>query len=199
MARTSGARSKPPSDELEEWLKGGGRRRIGDLLGKFGTRSFAVLFVVLMALPAVPAPTGAVSHALEVVTMLLALELIAGRTEVWLPERWKKKELPGSSKFTTRLLKILRWLERFSRPRLSGLLERRVAHVLFGVIVLGLSLTAFLAPPFSGLDTLPALGVVVISVGMLLGDGLLAGVGLLLGAVGVGLVIGVGKAIGRLV
>jgi hypothetical protein len=57
---------------------------------------------------------------------------------------------------------------------------------------------AFLAPPFSGLDTLPSLGVVVLGLGVLLGDIVIAGVGAAIGTVGVALVVGLGKAITKL-
>jgi hypothetical protein len=70
--------------------------------------------------------------------------------------------------------------------------------VVFGVAVFGFTLTAFLAPPFSGLDTLPALGVVVLSLGVLLGDIVIAGIGLGIGVIGVAVVIGLGKAITKL-
>ena len=40
-------------------------------------------------------------------------------------------------------------------------------HDVFGALVFGLTLSAFLAPPFSGLDTLPSLGVVEIGLGVL--------------------------------
>ena len=48
-----------------------------------------------------------------------------------------------------------------------------------------LSVAAFLAPPFTGLDTLPALGVVLLSLGVLLEDGAIVPVALLAGAAGV--------------
>jgi hypothetical protein len=66
--------------------------------------------------------------------------------------------------------------------------------VAFGAVVLVLSLTAFLAPPFTGLDTLPALGVVLLSVGVLLDDALLALVGVIVGAIGIVLVLILGTA-----
>ena len=53
---------------------------------------------------------------------------------------------------------------------------------------------AFLAPPFSGLDTVPALGVVVLALGVLLEDGLIALVGMLLVATGIGLEVVLGEA-----
>jgi hypothetical protein len=153
-----------------------------------------------MALPALPLPTGAVSHVLEIVTMLLALELMIGRTEVWIPKRFQDKELKGLTgpKFTNALLKRIRWFEKFSRPRMAGLLEKRVTGMAFGALVFGLALTAFLSPPFSGLDTLPSLGVVVLSLGVLLGDIAIAGIGLGIGVLGVVVVVGLGKAITKL-
>jgi hypothetical protein len=188
------------SVQLQEWFESDRKKTIGDLVETFGPRSFAILFIVLMALPALPLPTGAISHVLEIVTMLLALELIVGRTEVWIPKRFQDKELKGLSgpKFSNVLLKRIRWFEKFSRPRMADLLEHRLTGAVFGGAVFALALTAFLAPPFSGLDTLPALGVVVLSLGVLLGDIVIAGVGLAIGGLGIGVVIGLGKAITKL-
>jgi hypothetical protein len=191
---------KKVSAELEEWLNSDRKKTAGDLVDTFGPRSFAILFIVLMALPALPLPTGAVSHVLEILTMLLALELVIGRTEVWLPKRFEDRELKSVSnpKFGRSLLKRIRWFEKFSRPRMPGLLENRATGVVFGVAVFGGALTAFLSPPFSGLDTLPSLGVVILSLGVLLGDVVIAGIGLGLGVAGVAVVIGLGKAITKL-
>jgi hypothetical protein len=185
------------SVQLERWFTSDRKKTIGDLVDTFGPRSFAILFIVLMALPALPLPTGAVSHVLEIVTMLLALELIVGRTRVWIPKRFQDKELKGLTgpKFSQALLKRIRWFEKFSRPRMAGLLENRMTGMAFGAAVFGLALTAFLSPPFSGLDTLPSLGVVVLSLGVLLGDIVVAGIGLGIGLLGVVVVVGLGKAI----
>ena len=188
------------SVELEQWLERDHKKTIGDLVDTFGPRSFAILFIVLMALPALPLPTGAVSHVLEVVTMLLALELMIGRTEVWIPKRFQDRELKGltNAKFQETLLKRLRWFEKFSKPRMAGLLGNRLTGVVFGATVFAFALTAFLAPPFSGLDTLPSIGAVVLSLGVLLGDIVIAGIGLGIGSVGIALVVGLGKAITKL-
>jgi hypothetical protein len=42
----------------------------------------------------------------------------------------------------------------------------RASNAVFGVLVIASSLAAFLAPPFTGLDTLPSLGVVLLSLGV---------------------------------
>jgi hypothetical protein len=192
------------SDRLERWLRTDQPKTIGSLVEVFQEKSFAVLFVLLLAIPALPLPTGGVTHVFEVIAMLLALELIVGRRKVWLPQRWLRRELPeeGLEKQAETLLRLIRWVERHSMARLGALLSSRLSGIVFGVVVLALSLTAFLAPPFTGLDTLPALGIVLISLGVLFEDALLALVGLIIGAAGVLLVIVLGRAaiheIGRL-
>jgi hypothetical protein len=185
------------SDQLEQWFHGNQPKTLGGLIDLFGEKSFAVVFIVLMAVPALPLPTGGVTHVFEAITMLLALELIVGRRTIWLPQRWKGLDLggPTGARFAEALLKRIRWLERFSHPRLKVLVLHRLSGVIFGVTVFALSLTAFVAPPFSGLDTLPALGVVVVSLGVLLEDFLMTAVGLVIGAIGALLVFVLGSLV----
>lgn len=184
------------SDRLERWLRGDEPKTIGNLIDVFEERSFAVLFVLLLSIPALPLPTGGVTHVFEVIAMLLALELIAGRRRVWLPDRWRRREIGPAmrQRFSEALLPRIRWVERHSHARLGFLLGYRFSGVVYGVVTLALVVTAFLAPPFTGLDTLPAIGVVLISLGVLLEDPLLGLAGLLVGAAGVFLVVFLGKA-----
>ncbi len=65
---------------------------------------------------------------------------------------------------------------------------------MFGLPVIVLSVAAFVAPPFSGLDTLPSLGVVLLSLGVLLEDALVVAVGLIVGVAGITLEIVLGSA-----
>ena len=60
------------SDELERWLRGSGRKTLGSLIEVFGEKSFAVLFVLLLAVPALPLPTGGATHVFEVIATLLS-------------------------------------------------------------------------------------------------------------------------------
>jgi hypothetical protein len=91
-------------------------------------------------------------------------------------------------------MKLIRRLERISRPRLRLLFGHRLSNIAFGLLVIGGSAGAFLAPPFSGLDTLPALGVVLLALGVLLEDILVVVAGLLTGTAGVILEIVLGTA-----
>ena len=184
------------SDQLEGFLQGDGEKTLGSLIELFGKKSFAILFVVLLGVPALPLPTGGATHVFEVIAVLLALQLIVGAKRIWLPARWRRRELAGprQQRFIEGLLKMIRRLERVSKPRLRFLFNHRLSNVVFGLLVIGGSAGAFLAPPFTGLDTLPALGVVLVSLSVLLEDVLVALVGLAIGVAGVTLEIVLGKA-----
>jgi hypothetical protein len=190
------ADNKKLSDELEEWLSGDGDRTLGALVDAFGEKSFAILFVLLLGVPALPLPTGGATHVFEVIAALLSLELIVGRRQVWLPERWKRLKLGGDKqqRFIAGLTRLIRRLERISRPRLAFLFHHRLSKAVFGLLVIGGTAGAFFAPPFTGLDTLPALGVVLLSLGVLLEDFLVVVAGLVIGVAGVALEITLGAA-----
>ncbi len=184
------------SEQLERWLKTGGDKTLGSLIELFEEKSFAICFVLLLGVSALPLPTGGVTHVFELIAVLLALQLIAGRDHIWLPERWRKLELAGEQRqrFITALMRNIRRLERFSRPRLRFLFDHRLSNIVFGLLVIGGSAGAFLAPPFTGLDTLPSLGVVLLSLGVLLEDFVLVVVALVVGVAGVVLEIVLGSA-----
>jgi hypothetical protein len=184
------------SDDLERWLKGNGEKTLDSLIELFGQKSFAILFVLLLGVPALPLPTGGATHVFEIIAVLLALQLVAGRHKIWLPARWRQLELAGDKRqrFISGLMNMIRRLERVSRPRLSFVFDHRLSRIVFGLLVIGGSAGAFFAPPFTGLDTLPALGVVLLSLGTLLKDIVVVVVALLVGVAGVVLEIVLGSA-----
>jgi hypothetical protein len=184
------------SDSIERWLEGDSDKTLGSLIELFEEKSFAILFVLLLGVPALPLPTGGATHVFEVIAVLLALQLIAGRDEIWLPQRWRKLELAGrrQQKFIGGLMRMIRRLERFSKPRLRFLFEHRLTNIVFGLLVIGGSVGAFLAPPFTGLDTLPSLGVVLLSLGVLLEDVIVVAIGIAVGAGGVFVEVVLGSA-----
>ena len=196
MARSPTPEAHSVSRELEGWLQSDGEKTLGSLVELFEEKSFAILFVILLGVPALPLPTGGATHVFEIIAVLLAVQLIAGRDHIWLPERWRRLELasPRQRRFIAGLMKMIRRLERISRPRLRFLFDHRLSNIVFGLLVIAGCTGAFLAPPFTGLDTLPALGVVLLSLGVLLEDFLLVVLGVAVGIAGVFLEIVLGKA-----
>ena len=185
------------SDQIERWLASDGDKTLGGLIDMFEEKSFALIFILLLGVPALPLPTGGATHVFEIIAILVALQLVAGRDKIWLPQRWRKVELGTGgrrTRFITGLMKTIRWIERLSRPRLRFLFDHRASNAVFGLIVIAGSLAAFLAPPFTGLDTLPSLGVVLLSLGVLLEDFALVVLALTVGGAGVLVEVVLGKA-----
>jgi hypothetical protein len=185
------------SDEIDQWLATEGDKTLGGLIDVFQEKSFALIFILLLGVPALPLPTGGATHVFEIIAILVALQLVAGRDKIWLPQRWCKVDLAtggARTRFLMRLTKAIRWVERFSQPRLRFLFDHRASNTVFGLLAIGGSLGAFLAPPFTGLDTLPALGAVLLSLGVLLEDFFVVVLGVVVGAAGVFLEIVLGKA-----
>ena len=92
------------------------------------------------------------------------------------------------------LMTLVRRLERLTRPRLAFLFRRHLTDVAFGLLVISGSAAAFLAPRFTGLDTLPSLGVVLLSLAVLLEDALIAAMALTIGVTGVAQELALGAA-----
>ena len=185
------------SDELEDWLKGDTPKTVGALSEEFEERAFAVTILLLMFPSALPIPTGGITHVLEFFAIIVALQMVAGRTTLWLPKRFAQRELGASmtEKAVPFISRRIRWFEKYSAPRLAGLFDQRWFIRIIGLVILVFTLGAIIAPPFSGLDTLPALGIVIICLAIVLGDILMFVIGAVIGAGGIALILTVGAAI----
>lgn len=181
---------------LDNWLKSDEDKTVASLSDVFAEKAFAITFLILMAIPALPAPTGGLTHIFEIIVMLLCLELIAQRRSIWLPKRWRNKHLGKlmEEKTIPKLIKFISKLERFSKPRMSRFIESRIGTTIFGLLVLGFTVDAFFAPPFSGLDTLPSIGVLILSLGVIFGDVIFYIAGSVIGSAGVFVTVFLGQA-----
>ena len=68
-----------------------------------------------------------------------------------------------------------------------------------GLLFMALAIAAGLAPPFSGLDTLPAMGAVVVALSIILEDIVVLAIGAAIGAGGAALILTIGAAVVRFV
>jgi hypothetical protein len=190
------------SDQLEGWIKNKKPKTLDSLIALFGEKSFAVIILLLMFLPALPLPTGGITHIFEAVTVVIAAEQVVGLKSIWLPKflstRIKLGKILGG-KAGDELIKRLRWLENKSGRRWAWVFSTPGNKQFFGLIIIAFTVTAAVAPPFSGLDTLPALGVVLICLATIVEDALMALIGIIIGAAGMLLAIFLGKEIAHLI
>jgi hypothetical protein len=185
------------SDQLEQWLERDEPKTLGALGNVFAEKSFAVTILFLMFVPALPLPTGGITHVFEAITVLLAVQMVLGRRTVWLPQRWQRRELGTltTGKAVPFMIRRIRWFEKFSRPRGARLFRQRWFLRLLGVVLMGFAIGAAAAPPFSGLDTLPALGAVAVALSIILEDVVVLGIGLAIGIGGIALILTIGAAL----
>lgn len=175
------------STELEEWLHGTKPKTLASLIDTFGQRSHAVVLLLMLFPSALPLPTGGVTNILEVLAMLVALQMIVGRKTPWFPQRWQNHPIGdfGTDRIIPNLMRVTKIAEKYQRVSMQLVLKSRVFTSVIGTIFLVFIVGAFLAPPFSGLDTLPSIGVVLMALSLLVGDVLLLTAALFIGSLGV--------------
>jgi hypothetical protein len=187
----------PFSSQLQAWLDSDVPKTLGNLTEVFAEKAFAVTILVLMFVPALPAPTGGVTHVFEAITVLLAVQMVLGRSTVWIPRRWSERELGAitTGKAVPFMVRRIRWFERFSRPRGAALFHRRWFVSVLGLVLVVFAASAALAPPFSGLDTLPSIGAVSVALAMIVEDAVVLGIGIVIGTGGIVLTLAVGATL----
>jgi hypothetical protein len=114
---------------------------------------------------------------------LLAMGLLLGREEAWLPHRSRTHSIKAHRLVTAidRVVPWLRWLERWLRPRAAWVMSGAGRRAI-GLAALICGMLIMLPVPFG--NTAPAVAVIVLAVGMIARDGVmvLAGLGCAFGA-----------------
>src|SRR6266404_6029459 len=87
------------SNQLEAWLSDDRPKTLGSLIDVFGEGSFAIVFVLLMAVPALPLPTGGVTHCVRG-----DHDAARTRADRWPPHRLATRALaaPGAGRWDSR-------------------------------------------------------------------------------------------------
>lgn len=185
---------EPLSAVLLDELTEGETVTLGELRDRLARRGFGLL-MILLALPTlIPVLPPGSAAAIGLLYILLSLQMLFGKDEPWLPKRLSRYRLSARTiaALRTRGIPFLRRVERFSRPRPLLLDERIVSRgVAFIVLVLGIVLLS----PLPFLNTLPALAVLLMGIGLLNRDGVFIAAGLLLTAV---VLLAIGFGLGTL-
>src|ERR1700744_956388 len=111
--------SRSFSDQLQSWLEGDQPKTVQGLGDVFAEKSFAVTILLLMFVPALPLPTGGVTHLLAVISMIVAAEMLIGARRLWLPAWVRHRDLGPflAERAIPFVMRRIRWFERFARPR----------------------------------------------------------------------------------
>ncbi len=182
-----GSGPRQPSAELAALareLGGRGEISVDDIVRHFGSDASVGWLLLLLAVPAlVPSPGVPLGMVFGTALALLALHLTFGPRPVRLPRWIARRRLAASSldAATARLGPMIQRLERLTRPRLAGLVRPSAIRVL-GLVILLNAILIILPIPLG--NTLPAMAVMTMALGLIARDGvaIAAGVGLSVGA-----------------
>ena len=167
----------------------GDRVRVRDMVDALGENAFAPMLLLPALLVFSPASSIlGVATVSGILIALLASELLVRRRTIWLPAVLLDRSIARSKlRWVQRKIdRPLRWTDRWSRPRLTALVQRPLGLVP-GVIcvAIGLALPIMELIPLSA--TIGGAAVSFMVMGLLLQDGLLCAIGLCI-AVVVGLI-----------
>ena len=153
---------------------------LADILKLAGERTFGFLFVLLSIPSALPVPAPGYSVPFGIVMFILAMQLIIGRDQPWLPARWYKRNfsLEQMQSILKKGIPFLRRIELLSRPRLSYICASLPGRVVIGSAIALMSISMMI--PIPGTNTLPAMGIFVTGFGLLDDDGAISLGGLVL-------------------
>jgi hypothetical protein len=155
-----------------------------EILSLAGERVFGFLFVILALPSALPIPAPGYSIPFGILMFLLAVQLITGRHEPWLPD----KMMNGSMKLkqVQKVIKAgLPWLQRIenlTHPRLSQVCTSNVGRIVIGVAISLMSISMMI--PIPGTNTLPAMGIFITGFGLMEDDGAITLAGLVVYVLG---------------
>lgn len=172
---------KPLSAILEEALEADRAVTLGEIADRAARRGFGLLMIMLALPTLIPILPPGSAAAIGLLYVTLSAQMLVGLERPWLPDRVRAYALSARTvaALRTRGVPFLQRIERFSRPR-PILLDDRIVTRVVAAAVLVLGVILFSPLPF--LNTLPALAVLILGVGLLNRDGVFVLGGLLLAA-----------------
>jgi hypothetical protein len=184
----TGTKPRKLSEELAELRLRAGERAITlrEVIHVLGGRAY-LLLVVLLALPFItPIPLPGLSVPFGLAIGLIALRLSLGQRPL-LSKKLQQKELPAGfgAKIFPVAEKILRFFEKFLRPRFTLLTDTPLLIQLHAVLMLLAALALLLPLPIPFTNTFPAWAILLLATGLLERDGLFILAGYLMFIAGV--------------
>lgn len=160
-----------------------------------------LLLVLLLALPFItPLPLPGLSTPFGLAILLIAARLSLGQ-KPWLSMKLQRKELPAG--FLRKLFavaeRVLRFLEKFLRPRLTFVTDTPLLAQLHAVLMLAAALALLLPLPIPFTNSFPAWTILLLAAGLLERDGLFILAGYVVFAAGVLYFVFLGEATATLV
>jgi hypothetical protein len=190
------------SEELADLRASSGERAVTlrEVIYALGGRAY-MLLVLLLSIPFItPVPLPGLSMPFGLAIALISFRLSLGQRP-WLSKNLQRKELPAGfiGKVFAFSEKLLRFFEKFLRPRLTFLSDTPLLVQLHAVLMLLAALALLLPLPIPFSNSFPAWTILLLAAGLLERDGLFILAGYVVFVAGVFFFIFLGEAATSLV
>lgn len=179
---------------------GAGPITLREVIHLLGGRAY-LLLVLLLSLPFItPLPLPGLSVPFGLAIALISLRLSLGQ-KPWLSKNLQRKQLPAGfiAKVFRVAEKVLRFLEKFLRPRMTFLTDTSLLRQLHALLMLVAALALLLPLPIPFTNSFPAWTILLVAAGLLERDGAFVLGGYIVFAAGVVYFVFLGDAAVRLV
>ena len=184
--KESDQKPRPLSGLLYELSEGaktcGDKVPLSFILKAFHERGFGVILFFLALPAALPIPALGINVIIALPILLLTLQQAIGRHTIWLPQKVKKRSFKTTHllSFINKSMPIVRFTEFISRPRLA-FLTRGIFSLLIGITgsLFAISITF----PIPLTNTVPAMAICLMAIGVIMRDGIAVLAGMVLGLI----------------
>ncbi|HMB10583.1 exopolysaccharide biosynthesis protein [Saliniramus sp.] len=166
----------------------GDRITLFEIVARIRARAFGVLLILFAAPNALPMPPGFSTFS-AIFILLVAIQLMFGRTALWIPRRLGYKSVSRQQ-----LDRVIAWIvpkliriERWSKPRYIRLTRQNARRPL-GILIIILALIMALPIPIIG-NMPPAIAITLMGFGMLERDGVWVGAGVVVALIDIAVII----------
>ena len=151
-----------------------------DILEALHERGFGFLLFIFALPAAIPLPGLGVNLIIAAPLLFLTAQQAMGRHSIWIPEKMKYKAISreGFEKMVDTALPFITKLEILVRPRLGFITQGVFSHL---IGICGVIMALSICVPLPLTNTVPAMGIALMAVGVIMRDGLAVVVGALLG------------------
>lgn len=188
--RTGDAGREPPHKSVSAVLRSvvdgaeGGSLTVASIIDAFGERAFGFVLILFSLPNSVPAVPPGVAGVFGTPVLLFGIQMLLGHKRPWLPKSFMRREIP-LDKFR-RLIDVaepkLQWLERFCKPRLTGLFGM-IGDRAVGLLAILVAICVLI--PFPGTNIPPSAALVIISLAVIEEDGYLLILGSIIAIAGI--------------
>ena len=161
---------------------------IKTLLHERGFGLLMIIFALPLAVP-LPVPPG-ITAVPAIPLMFFSFQMVMGMSTPWLPKWIGRKQMKRSTIawMIEKASPYLRKVEMWMRPRFS-FASSKIGEKIVGFFSLIFAISILVPLPFT--NFIPAIGIVLMSLGILSKDGIIIILGMLIGSIGIGITVSI--------